>query len=189
MAAGVTGSGDLSLKRLKLPVANKEDLREFNIGDEILVDGILYTARDKVHAAISRGEAIWPFDLVNNGIFYCGPTPAINNFPLGSCGPTTSARMDTYTPGLYRRGLAVTIGKGPRGREVIDSIKEYGGLYLVAYGGCGALYGSKVLKAEIAGFKELGPQAVYRLEIKGFPVIVGIDFNGRDIFSSGFEGK
>jgi fumarate hydratase subunit beta len=171
------------MKHLNLPIENKEGLKEFRAGEEILVEGVLYTARDKVHTTVSMQEGIWPFDLVNNGIFYSGPTASTKDFPLGSCGPTTSARMDSYTPELYKNGLAVTIGKGPRSSEVVSSIKEYGGLYLVAYGGCGALYGSKVIEANIVGYEDLGPQAVYKLRVKNFPVIVGIDTYGKNIYS------
>jgi fumarate hydratase subunit beta len=171
------------MKQLNLPVKNREELRNFKAGEEILVSGTIYTARDKVHATVARGDGEWPFELLNNGIFYSGPTASTKNFPLGSCGPTTSARMDNYTPELYKKGLAVTVGKGPRNAGVIEGIKEYGGMYLVAYGGCGALYGSKVICAEIIAYEEFGPQAVYKLNVKDFPVIVGVDFYGKDIFN------
>ena len=170
------------MKRLKLPIKDKKELKGYRSGEEILIEGILYTARDKVHSLTAAGKGAWPFRLRNNGIYYCGPTPANRNFPFGSCGPTTSARMDKYTPGLYKKGLAVTVGKGPRNTGVVNSIKKNGGLYLAAYGGCGALYGSRIVSAEAAGFKELGPQAVYRIEVMDFPVIVGIDSSGRNIF-------
>jgi fumarate hydratase subunit beta len=170
------------LKHLKLPVENKNILKEYNVGEEILLDGVIYTARDKVHALINSGKGRRPFELKNNAVYYSGPTPGKSGFPLGSCGPTTSSRMDEYTPDLYRMGLSVTIGKGPRDQKVVESIKKHGGLYLVAYGGCGALYGSRIEQAEIIGFKELGPQAVYRIEVNDFPVLVGIDFFGHDIY-------
>jgi fumarate hydratase subunit beta len=173
----------LKAKRLVLPIKNKDDLKDFTAGEEINLEGILYTARDKVHALVSKGNGVWPFEIENNGIYYAGPTPKVRDFPLESCGPTTSARMDKYAPELYRRGLAVTVGKGPRGIEVVDSIKRYGGLYLVAYGGCGALYGSKIVSAQVIGYENFGPQSVYKIEIKDFPVLVGIDFFGNNIFN------
>ncbi len=170
------------MKKLRLPISDKKELLKFRAGEEILIEGILYTARDKVHASIAKASAEWPFKLKNSGIFYCGPTPAKRGFPLGSCGPTTSARMDEYTPGLYKAGLAVTVGKGPRNNKVMNSIRRYRGLYLVAYGGCGALYGSSIIKANIAGFSKLGPQAVYRIKVENFPVLVGVDTFGGNIY-------
>ncbi|MFW6134596.1 MAG: FumA C-terminus/TtdB family hydratase beta subunit [Elusimicrobiota bacterium] len=167
---------------LTAPISDKEELDEYRAGQEILIRGVLYTARDKVHSIISKNKQEWPFDLKNNGIFYCGPTQKSKDFPLGSCGPTTSQRMDPYTPFLYQQGLALTVGKGPRSEEVRESIKKNKGLYLVAFGGCGSLYGSKIRKAQIIGFKQLGPQAVYKIEVRDFPVIVGIDTKGDSIF-------
>ena len=171
------------MKKLRLPVEDRARLRDLKCGDEVLVCGTMYTARDKVHLMTASGRAQWPFNLKDNAIFYCGPTPAVKDFPMGSCGPTTSARMDVYTPILYKKGLAVTIGKGPRSPIVVESIKKYCGLYLIAFGGCGALYGSTVKRAEISGFSDLGPQAVYRISVEDFPVIVGCDTSGRNIFS------
>lgn len=182
LAAGVTGSGDLNLKHLKLPITDKEVLKEYKAGEEIFIEGCLYTARDKVHSLVAKNEILWPFHIENNGIFYSGPTPKKEGFPFGSCGPTTSGRMDQYTPRLYNEGLAVTVGKGQRSREVVNSIKKNGGLYLVAYGGCGALYGSCVISVNTVWFRNLGPQAVYRIEVENFPVLVGIDAFGGNIF-------
>ncbi|NLB34380.1 MAG: TRZ/ATZ family protein [Elusimicrobia bacterium] len=171
------------MKSFSLPLDNIEGLSGLKAGEEIFISGELFTARDRVHKLISSGKADWPFKLKGSGIYYTGPTPAKENYPLGSCGPTTSYRMDPFTPELYKKGLAVTIGKGPRSQEVSDAIRESGGVYLVAYGGCGALYGGTVKKAEVLAFEEFGPQAVYRIEVEDFPAIVGIDSRGKSIFS------
>jgi fumarate hydratase subunit beta len=170
------------LKSLKLPLKDRAVLKNFKAGELVFVDGVIYTARDRVHDLISKGRGKWPFELKNNAIFYCGPTPKPKGRNFGSCGPTTSSRMDSYTPALYKKGLAATIGKGPRSPEVIESIKKYGGVYLVAYGGCGALYAETVREAEPAGFKDLGPQAVYKITVSGFPAVVGIDSRGGNVF-------
>ncbi len=171
------------MKKLELPVENKNILNRYKAGEEILIDGVLYTARDKVHFLSSHKNS-WPFPLKNNGIFYTGPTPPKDKFVFGSCGPTTSSRMDSYTPELYKRGLAVTVGKGSRSRKVVRSIKNYGGLYLVAYGGCGALYGDKIVASRTVAYRELGPQAVFRLRVENFPVVVGIDNRGKNLFNT-----
>lgn len=181
-AAGVTGLENFVMKKIKFPLQKRASLLKFRAGEEVFLSGVVYTARDKVHHLTSSGSLRWPFNPKDNAIYYCGPTPATEGFPMGSCGPTTSARMDSYTPPLYAEGLAATIGKGPRSGEVRLAIKENKGIYLMAFGGCGALYGSRVKKARIIAFEELGPQAVYRAEIEDFPVIVGIDSMGNDIF-------
>lgn len=176
------GKEVLSLRRLSLPVLDRRRLAEFPAGEEIILEGIIYTARDRVHREVSEGSGRWPFSLQGNAIYYCGPTPALKGFPLGSCGPTTSSRMDAWTPELYRNGVAVTIGKGPRNRAVISAIAETGGLYLAAYGGCGALYASKVKSAEVAGFEDYGPQAVYKVTVEDFPALVAVDAGGNSIY-------
>lgn len=174
------------MRRLVFPLSETEDLSSLEAGQEILVEGVIYTARDSVHQLTSRGEGEWPFELKGNAIYYCGPTPALPGFPLGSCGPTTSARMDPYTPELYAGGLAATIGKGPRSRSVVDALREYGGVYLAAYGGCGALYASCVREAEVVAYRHLGPQAIFRVRVESFPVLVGVDSGGRSIFKGEF---
>ncbi len=170
------------MKQINFPLESGEEVKGLEAGEEVSLSGIIYTARDKVHNLISSGKERWPFELKNNAIYYCGPTPAVKGFPMGSCGPTTSSRMDRWAPGLYKEGLIATIGKGPRSSRVRRAIKEEGGVYFAAMGGCGALYGSRVREAEVIAFPGLGPQAVYRAEIDGFPVIVAIDSKGRDIF-------
>lgn len=169
------------MKRVDFPVKSTEQLEGLAAGEEVLLGGVIYTARDEVHRRLASGGE-WPFKLAGNAIYYCGPTPASEGFPMGSCGPTTSSRMDVWAVELYSRGLSATIGKGPRSEEVRQAVKENGGIYFSAFGGCGALYGSRVKNARIVGFEELGPQAVYRAEIEDFPVIVGIDSEGESIF-------
>ena len=132
----------------------KSDLKA---GEEVLLNGVIYTARDKVHQLLSSPDMEWPFSLTNNAIYYCGPTPASDKFPMGSCGPTTSSRMDQWSEELYLKGLAATIGKGPRSNEVSGAIEKAKAVYFVAFGGCGALYGKAVKKVEIIAFEELGP--------------------------------
>jgi len=167
---------------IEFPLNDRSRIRDLKAGAEVSLGGTIYTARDRVHELIESGKASWPFELNNNLIYYCGPTPEAEGFPMGSCGPTTSARMDKYAAELYRKGLAATVGKGPRSKEVARAVRETGGVYFVAAGGCGALYGSRVKKAEIIAFEEFGPQAVYRVTVKDFPVVVGIDSRGESIF-------
>ena len=131
---------------------------------------------------IRRGGEL-PFDLAGAVLYYTGPTPAPPGRVIGSCGPTTSARMDDFTPLLYRHGLGATIGKGPRSPEVLAAIREHDSVYFHAYGGCGALYAERVIAARPIAFADLGPEAILELEIRDFPVIVAVDALGRSIFS------
>ena len=116
-------------------------------------------------------------------MYYMGPSATPDSMVIGSCGPTTSARMDRFVPALMEAGLVATIGKGPRSPQVIEAIRRHGGLYLIAFGGCGALYATKVVSQHILAFGELGPEALVRLEIRDFPVIVGIDSRGNSVFA------
>ena len=167
-------------RELSLPFSEK-DLEAIEAGDEVILSGTLYVGRDQVHKrlyqAIENGEEL-PIPLEGSAIYYMGPSPAPEGFSIGSCGPTTSARMDSYSPTLLAHGLRVMIGKGPRSEEVHRAIKEYRGLYLQAYGGCGALYASKVIKVELVSYKELGPEALIKLEVKDFPAFCLIDSRG-----------
>ena len=124
-----------------------------------------------------------PIVLEGQAIYYMGPSPAPEGFPLGACGPTTSARMDPFAPRLLDEGLRVMVGKGPRSEAVISSIIRNRALYLQAFGGCGALYASTVRKVETLAFPELGPEALLLLEVEDFPVVVAIDSNGTSVFS------
>lgn len=158
---------------------------EVAAGDEILLSGIVYTARDAAHKRfinlINDNKSL-PFDINGSVIYYAGPTPARDNMPIGSCGPTTSSRMDIYTPELINLGLAATIGKGMRNSAVIESMKKHHALYLCAIGGAGALAAKCVKKLDVVAFEDLGCESVKRLEIVDFPLIVGIDTHGGNIF-------
>lgn len=154
---------------------------ELRAGDECLLSGVIYVGRDQAHKRITeyldRGEPL-PFELADQTIYYMGPTPAPPGRPIGSAGPTTSSRMDPFAPRLLDLGLKGMIGKGPRSPEVLDAVKRNGAVYFYAYGGCGALYASRILSAETVGFAELGPEAILRLVIADFPVIVAADARG-----------
>lgn len=154
-------------------------------GDRIRLNGTVYTARDAAHKRIKKlieeGGRL-PFDLKGAAIYYAGPTPAKGGMPIGSCGPTTSGRMDPYTPMLMDMGLAATIGKGDRSPAVYDAIVRNGALYLCAIGGAGALYAGRVEQCEVIAFDDLGCESVKRLRVKDFPLIVGIDTAGGSLF-------
>jgi fumarate hydratase subunit beta len=162
-----------------------------NSGDQILLSGVIYTARDVAHkrlvALIDNGEDL-PLDLRGQILYYCGPTPAKPGTPIGSAGPTTSARMDPYTPKLLKAtGLKGMIGKGGRSAEVIDAIRECGAVYFAATGGAGAMIGKTVVASSVVCYEDLGPEAIYRLEVKDLPLIVAIDGKGNDLYKIGPE--
>lgn len=150
-----------------------------------MLSGVIFTARDQAHKrlveAIKNGKKLL-LDLRGQIIYYCGPTKTPQGKIIGSCGPTTSARMDDFTPLLLKAGLKGMIGKGNRSREVIKAIKKYKAVYFLTYAGCGALLNGYVKKATVIAYKDLGPEAIYRLEVKDFPLIVGIDAKGRCIY-------
>jgi fumarate hydratase subunit beta len=153
-------------------------------GDELLLTGTVYTARDQAHArmfeALSRRKKL-PFDLQGAVIYYCGPTQTPPGKIIGSCGPTTSSRMDLFTPALLDAGLAGMIGKGARSADVSASIKKNRAVYFLTYAGCGALLQRFVRKATTIAYRDLGPEAIRRLEVERFPLIVGIDSRGKGI--------
>ena len=161
-------------------------------GDEVFLTGVIFTARDQAHkrlaALIRKGKKL-PFNLKNQVIYYCGPTKTAPGNVFGSCGPTTSSRMDHLTAPLLAQGLKGMIGKGRRSEEARGLIKKYKAVYFLATGGAGALLSRKVIAAKPVCFKELGPEAVYELYVKDFPLIVGIDSKGRDIFNPSNETK
>ena len=162
-------------------------IRDLKVGDEVLLNGSIYTARDQAHKriefAILKKRKV-PFPLEQQIIYYCGPTPTPPNKIIGSCGPTTSLRMDKYTPLLLKNGLKGMIGKGKRGEEVVEAIKKYKAVYFVALGGCGALLSTFVEEKEFVAYRELSVEAVWRLGVKNFPAIVAIDCCGRSIWSN-----
>ncbi len=159
----------------------------FKAGGELLFNGVIYTARDQAHKrlveAIKKGNRL-PFELKNSIIYYCGPTktPKGRGKVIGSCGPTTSSRMDEFTPLLLKHGLKGMIGKGNRSPEVRDAIKKYKGVYFLTYAGCGALLSKYVLSAKTVAYGDLGPEAILKLEVKDFPLIVAMDANGGSIY-------
>lgn len=162
----------------------KEAAKTLRAGDSVLLSGTVYTARDAAHkkicALIDNGEKI-PFELDGAVIYYAGPTPATEGRPIGSCGPTTSSRMDGFAPKLIDLGVAATIGKGNRSNEVVEAMKRNGAIYLCAIGGAGAIAAKAIKEVEIIAFPELGCEAVRRMKIEDFPLIVGIDSKGGTI--------
>lgn len=166
----------MTTQTLKLP-ASADDIKRLEPNAFVLVSGTVYTARDQAHkriaAAVERGEAL-PFELKNAAIYYCGPTPARSGEIIGSCGPTTSGRMDKYTPTMIEHGVSVLIGKGVRSAAVVESIKAHGAVYLSAIGGAAALYRNRVKKCELVAYPELGCEAVYRLTVENFPAVVSV---------------
>lgn len=173
------------MKRLDLPLTD-EKIKSLKMGDEVLLNGSILVGRDQAHKRlcdlIDNGEKL-PVELEGEIIYYMGPAPAPEGAVIGSCGPTTSYRMDAFAPKLMDLGLKGMIGKGPRYGDVQNSIVKNGAVYFYSFGGCGALYAQKVIKNEVAAFSDLGPEAIYRLEVKDFPVIVAIDSEGNNIYS------
>ncbi|HOP10604.1 MAG TPA: FumA C-terminus/TtdB family hydratase beta subunit [Oscillospiraceae bacterium] len=157
---------------------------DLHAGDDILLTGTIYTARDAAHkrlAQLIEEEEPLPFELNGAIIYYCGPTPAPEGMVIGSCGPTTSSRMDPYTPRLYGLGLTATIGKGRRSSGVISAIQKNKAYYLCALGGCGALIADCVKSSEVVAFADLGCEAIRKLEVENLPLIVGIDPTGESV--------
>lgn len=167
---------------------NPEDVKKLNIGDVILLSGVIYTGRDAAHKkmvdALDAGQEL-PFPVEGSAIYYAGPSPTKPGNVVGSIGPTTSYRMDPYAPRLLDLGMKMMIGKGKRDQNVIDSCKKNGAVYCAAVGGAAALLARQVTALEIIAYEELGPEAVRRLEVKDFPVIVINDVNGRDLYQEG----
>ena len=165
----------------------KEAISKLRAGDEVLLSGVIFTARDAAHQRLSdfinKGKRI-PLNLKGAVIYYCGPTPAKPGRAIGSCGPTTSSRMAPFTPVILKLGLSGMIGKGEISEEVKKAIKKHGAIYFLATGGIGALLSTKVKSAKPILFSELGPEAIYKLEVKDFPLIVGIDSKGRDVYDN-----
>lgn len=153
-------------------------------GDRVLLSGTVYTARDAAHKRITelmnKGEAL-PFELDGACIYYAGPTPTPPGLAIGSCGPTTSSRMDTYAPAFLDKGLAAMVGKGPRSKEVVDAVIRNKAVYLCAVGGAGALAAKCITSCEVIAFEDLGCESVKRLNFNDFPLIVAIDCEGGNI--------
>ena len=171
---------------IQAPVS-KEDARSLKAGDYVYLSGTIYTARDAAHKrmkeALDQGQKL-PFDLKGSVIYYMGPSPAREGRPIGSAGPTTASRMDKYTPELLDLGLGAMIGKGKRSPAVIDAMVRNGAVYFAAVGGAGALLSKCILSPEIVAYEDLGAEAIRKLEVKNFPVIVVIDSQGNNWYET-----
>ncbi len=173
--------------KLTAPISVPE-ARKLRAGDSVLLSGVIYTARDAAHKRlcelVAQGKEL-PFPVKDAVIYFVGPTPAKEGQAIGSAGPTTSYRMDAYSPTLIAQGLTGMIGKGKRGPEVVDAMKEHGAVYFGAIGGCGALLSNCIKKAEIVCYEDLGAEAIRRLEVEDFPVVVIIDSEGNNLYEAG----
>ena len=173
--------------RLTTPLKDS-DAGKLAIGDQVLITGTIYTARDAAHARLAeliRAGRPLPFDLKGQVIYYVGPAPARPGKPIGPAGPTTSYRMDPYTPLLLEHGLKGMIGKGKRSREVVEAMKKYRAVYFAAVGGAAALLARSIRGAEVVAYPELGAEAINRLAVEDFPAIVVNDVSGRDLYEEG----
>ena len=166
----------------------REKVRKLRAGDSCLISGVIYTARDAAHKRlcelVEAGKEL-PLDVKDSIIYFVGPTPAKPGQAIGSAGPTTSYRMDAYSPTLIKLGLTGMIGKGKRGAEVVDAMKEHGAVYFGAIGGCGSLLSKCIQKAEVIAYDDLGAEAIRRLEVEDFPAVVIIDSQGNNLYQSG----
>ena len=169
---------------------SREKARELRAGDSCLISGVIYTARDAAHKRLcellAEGKEL-PLDIKDSIIYFVGPTPAKPGQAIGSAGPTTSYRMDAYSPSLIAKGQTGMIGKGKRGPEVIAAMKEHGAVYFGAIGGSGALLSKCIKKAEVIAYEDLGAEAIRRLEVEEFPAIVIIDSEGNNLYETGRE--
>lgn len=167
---------------------SRDAAKALRSGDSCLISGVIYTARDAAHKRlcdlVAQGKEL-PLDIKDAIIYFVGPTPAKPGQAIGSAGPTTSYRMDAYSPTLISLGLTGMIGKGKRGPEVVDAMKQHGAVYFGAIGGCGALLGKCIKKAEVVAYDDLGAEAIRRLEVEDFPAIVIIDSLGNNLYESG----
>ena len=169
---------------INTPIEN-ETIEKLNIGDSVFISGTIYVARDAAHKRMQEmldKKIELPFELKNNIIYYMGPSPAREGRPIGSAGPTTSGRMDKYAPTLLDLGLKGMIGKGKRNQEVKDAVIRNKAIYFAAIGGAGALLSKAIQKSEIIAFENLGAEAILKLEVKDFPVIVVMDYKGNDLY-------
>ena len=165
-------------------------VKELKAGDYVYLTGTIYTARDAAHKrmyeALKNGEAL-PFDIEGNVIYYMGPSPAREGRPIGSAGPTTASRMDKYTPQLLDLGLGAMIGKGKRSQAVIDAVVRNGSVYFAAVGGAGALLSQRIKSSEVIAYDDLGTEAIRKLEVRDFPVIVVIDSEGNNLYETAIK--
>jgi fumarate hydratase subunit beta len=177
------------MKQIQTPLT-PEVAASLEAGDEISLSGTIYTARDQAHkrlcALLDKGEKL-PIDLQGTVIYFAGPTPTPPGKPVGSVGPTTAYRMDAFSPQLLNAGLKGMIGKGNRTKEVIDAMKANGAVYFAATGGAGALIAERVKSSSCVAYEELGPEAIYKLEVQDFPMLVAIDSKGGNLYITGPE--
>ena len=171
-------------KHITVPF-DKETAKSLKAGDYVYLTGVIYTARDAAHKrmdeALNNGDKL-PIDIEGNVIYYMGPSPAREGRPIGSAGPTTATRMDKYTPLLLDMGLTGMIGKGKRQPKVKEAIVRNNAVYFAAVGGAGALLSQRILKSDVVAYDDLGTEAIRRLEVENFPVIVVIDSEGNDLY-------
>src|SRR5687768_16735493 len=183
---GVERINDLEV-RVTMPITD-EDVRQLKIGDHVRINGVIYTARDAAHnrmiQALDAGQPL-PIDIKGQLIYYVGPTPARPGHTAGAVGPTTSMRMDPFTPRLLAEGLKACMGKGNRGPEVQAALKQYRAVHLMAVGGAGAMLSQFVKKIEVVAYEDLGTESIKRLEVEDFPAVVMDDCQGRDLLMEG----
>lgn len=173
-------------RHITVPIS-KDVAMQLHAGDYVYLTGTIYTARDAAHKrmyeALEKGEAL-PLEMKNNVIYYMGPSPAREGRPIGSAGPTTASRMDKYTPALLGMGLTGMIGKGKRSDTVKEAIVQNGAVYFAAVGGAGALLAGSIKESEVIAYEDLGTEAIRRLKVENFPVIVVIDSEGRSLYET-----
>ena len=176
-------------KNISAPISD-EDAKGLRAGDYVYITGTIYTARDAAHKGMSEALAAGktlPIDMKNNIIYYMGPSPAREGRPIGSAGPTTASRMDKYAPSLLDLGLKGMIGKGKRTQQVKDAIVRNGAVYFAAVGGAGALLSQRIKKSEVIAYEDLGTEAIRKLEVEDFPVIVVIDSKGNNLYETAIK--
>ena len=175
------------MRKIALPLA-EETIARLKTGESVLLSGTMYVARDAAHRrmfeALEHGESL-PFDIKGETIYYMGPSPTPPGRIIGAAGPTTSARMDPYTPRLIAKGLKGIIGKGIRSEEVREALKKHKAIYFAAIGGAGALLSRTITKSEIVAYEDLGPEAILRIEVRDFPATVVNDIHGDDLYEEG----
>ena len=173
-------------RKIQVPIS-KEDAKSLRAGDYVYLTGTIYTARDAAHKrmqeALDAGQTL-PIEMDRNVIYYMGPSPAREGRPIGSAGPTTASRMDKYAPNLIDLGLGAMIGKGKRSQAVIDAVVRNGCVYFAAVGGAGALLSKRILSSEVVAYDDLGTEAIRKLQVTDFPVIVVIDSEGNNLYET-----
>ena len=176
-------------RKIHAPIS-KEEAKTLKAGDYVYITGIIYTARDAAHKrmdeTLAEGKEL-PIQIENQMIYYMGPSPAREGRPIGSAGPTTASRMDKYAPKLLDRGLGAMIGKGKRSKEVLDAIVRNGSVYFAAVGGAGALLSKCIKKSEVIAYGDLGTEAIRKLEVEDFPVIVVADSQGNNLYETAIK--